>query len=437
MSSGLLKCRLQRLVLFVVILGMLPWMAVPSFALTSNRYNLESSNYPVIVVSSDPEYGGLVLELLEHSFRYFANTMAIRSFGPMRFKFILEETRPTESNQEMETMSYPRNVVLGEKMEFRVGVPSADFNPVAIVRTAMICQLEGYVLKDRDENASAQFPADPFWLVEGLTQGSLDKKTPTLEKIISRIDRAGPVPSLETVQGWTAASPHRLEQYWQEACCYWLVRQATATGADRDALCSWLMQWYTPQGRAYWDGNGETEVWWKKTLSERSRDKAVVKGEEQTREELQKSLQFQARLKGQDLSQEFNLAKLPPPPLEFTSSKPFEEVMNRLLLLQARGNFLWQDVIESYRTAYAYWLKGKYLDYQKEIAQAESKAQNVATYMSKAREYLNWYEVNHPSPGPKFSTLLRESFAFQDAEALEKRDQAEIAAQLTLIEKGK
>lgn len=406
-------------------------------AAPANRYNLESSDFPVVVVSSDPEYGGLVLELLERSFRYFANTMAIRSLEPMRFKFVLEETRPKESNQEMDTLSYPRNVILGEKMEFRVGVPSEDFNPVAIVRTAMICQLEAYALKGRQWNPSAQLPSDPFWLVEGLTQGSLDKKTPALEKIIARIDRAGPAPSLETVQGWTAVSPHRLEQYWQEACCYWLVKQATLTGADREALCSWLMQWYTPQGCAYWDKNAETEVWWKKTLGERSRDKAVVKGEEQTRGELQKCLQFQARLKGQDLSQEFNLAKLPPPPLEFTSSKPFEEVMNRLLLLQARGNFLWQDVIESYRTAYAYWLKGKYLDYQKEIAQAEAKAQNVADYMSKARDYLNWYEVNHPAPGPKFSTLLREALAFQDAEALEKRDQAGIAAKLTQIEKGK
>lgn len=416
---------------------MLFFLVQPVAYPASDGFKLESLDYPIVVVSDDPEYGGVILELLNKSFRHFATVTGIQTFAPMQFRFVLDEVAPKEVSQEMERLSYFRTVNLGEKKEFVVEVQSRDFNPIALVRTAMICQLDAYVLNHIKAPLGNQMKEVPFWLVEGLTQGCLVQKIPNLEKIIDRIDRKGPVPSLTTIQEWKELSPHRLEQWWQEACSYWLVKKATAKQADREALAQWLVQWFTPEAQAYWEVSDANERWWRKVLGDKVRPKQPISGEEQTRKDLQKALEFQAVIHGETVPRDFNLGNLPKPPLEFATATPFEEVNNRLLLLQTRGNNLWQEVITSYRSAYALWLKGNYTGYQKEIAKAEQLAQNVVEYMGKTREYLDWYEVNHPANGPRFSALLSQSLDLQDKRDLERRNQAGIAAKLTLIESGR
>jgi len=406
-------------------------------AASKDDFRLRSSDYPVTVISQDPEYGGLVLELLNRSFQHFGSTMGIRTFGSAGFEFVLEGEAPKEPDPAMETLYYGRTLTLGDSKNFRVVVPSARFNAIALVRTAMICQLQAVMLSNLEARKGEMLPAPPYWMVEGLTQGVLDKKTPSLEKVIARIDRIGPVPTLESIQDWKEGSPNRMEQWWQEACCYWLLLKSTSKPGDRSALVAWLIQMPHRENKPYWVESEDNQKWWRKVLTERTAERTPLRDEVWTREELQKCMQFKAVLKGDKEAKEFNLAQLPKPPLEFMSSKPFEEVMKNMILLQARANLLWQDVIQSYRYAYAFWLKGKYVLYQKEIANAEEKARNVTEFMEKTNAYLDWYQVNNPAPGPKFSALLKQSLAFEDSEALAKTDQATISAKLTKIENDK
>lgn len=387
------------------------------------------------VLASDPALAHDALGSIERAFRIFAQRTGCTTLEPARFRFIL---RNLPRNGEMDQAgSYPRRVALNPFPLFTVSTSSLGYQEEALVRTAMIIQVEAYALMEaRGVVHGDTLPDPPFWLIEGLTQAAMPNKRKALEQVVHRLGQTERGTSLAELQQWNELSEHRLEQFWQQAQCFWAVERATRTESDRERLRLWMDKWLHPKVDPFWPPGPDAESWWQEAIRA-AQPKPVIPiiSPADTPAQLARVLDFRARPAGETKSVEFNLRNLPASPSDFADPKDLQAVAVELLKLQSTANFAWQEVIERYRAAYAAWLSGRYVDYLRLLGQAEQKQDHLTNYLTSVREYLDWFEINHTISGTHPSVLAG-AWALTPDDPIPAAKRDRIATTLLRIEQG-
>lgn len=402
---------------------------------SASNFRLTSRDYPVEVVAADPVLGQNALKVIERTFRVFAQRTGNTTLEPARFRFILRD--PSQASEADEAASYPRRVALNPFPQFTASNTGWGYREEILVRTAMIMQMEAYaLLESRQAPLGDSLPDPPLWLVEGLTQAALPERKYWLERIILRLAQTERGAELAQLQAWTELSQHRLEQYWQQAQCYWAVERATQTEADRERLRHWLANWLQPRITPFWAHSPESETWWREAISTaRPRKQIPIVKPGETASLIAKSTSFRARPAGDKTSVVYNLRHLPATPSDFADAKDLQALAVELLRLQSVSNFLWKDVIEGYRAAFAAWLDGRYVDYLRLIGQAERQQDELEAFLNAVRDHLNWFEVNFVVEGTRPAVLLDARVLSAD-EAIPPAKRDRIATTLLSLERG-
>ncbi len=421
-------------VLLALLLLITPFLPQAVHAKTTD-FRTSSRDYPVEVLSSDPALGQDALTAIERAFRIFAQRTGCTTLEPARFRFILRDS--SRNGDADEAASYPRRVALNPFPLFTASNTSWGYREETLIRTAMIMQVEAYALMEaRGVVPGETLPEPPLWLVEGLTQAAMSKKRVSLERVIHRLGQTGRGASLADIQQWEVLSEHRLEQFWQQAQCFWAVERATRTEADRERLRLWMDQWLHPKVTPFWSDGADSEAWWREAiLAARPKPVIPVITPADTPAQLARVLTFRARPAGETKSADFHLRNLPATPSHFADARELQTLAVDLLKLQSTANFAWQAVIERYRAAYAAWLSGRYVDYLRLIGQAEREQAGLEDYLKRVRDLLDWFEVNHAVGGARSSVLAgARALAPDDAIPAAKRDR--ITTTLLSLERG-
>ncbi|MFQ3671855.1 MAG: hypothetical protein SNJ84_10405, partial [Verrucomicrobiia bacterium] len=393
---------IRLLLLTLALTG--PWAANPTHARTAD-FRTTSRDFPIEILSLDPALGQDALAALERAFRTFAQRTGCTTLEPARFRFVLRDSSRTGPADE--AASYPRRVTLNPFPLFTSSNSGWGYHEETLIRTAMIMQVEAYALMEaRGVVPGDTLPDPPLWLIEGLTQAALPDKRHHLERIIHRLGQTGRAASLATLQQWSELSDHRLEQYWQQAQCYWAVERASRTAADRERLRLWMDKWLLPKVDPFWSPTPDSESWWQETLlTARPKPPIPIISPADTASQIKQISSFRARPVGETKSANFTLRNLPASPSDFADPKDLQQLAIDLLKLQSTTNFLWKDVIEAYRAAFSAWLSGRYVDYLRLLTQAEREQATIETFLEAVRTHLDWFEVNHTLGGPRPSIL--------------------------------
>jgi hypothetical protein len=402
--------------------------------LQASDFRMQSKEFPIEVVASEPALGNDALVTLEQAFRSFAKQVGVTTWAPARFRFYLRESARGPAGCEIE--SYPRRVILNPFPFFSATNSGLGFHSEALIRTAMIMQMEAYA-GFGTKPSGGELPDPPIWLIEGLTQAAIKENSGKWEPVIQRLGETGRIASLKEIQDWSEISDHRIEQYWQQAQSYWLVKRATLTPTDRERLRLWLDSWFAEKIEPFFESTAETEAWWVESFHKVPRREPIpVLEPENTAKHLAASLRFRARPAGAKVSEVFHVSNLPASTSDFEDLNELKQVAVQLLRVQSTANFVWQHVVERYRFAFSAWLSGRYVDYLRLLGEAEREQKVVENYFQQVGEHLDWFEVNHTLEG-KTSSLLEEAGVNLSVEELGRTRRDRIGTKLMVIERGR
>ena len=379
----------------VVLLFAYPQMLEAAKPQPRRIYVQDSDTYPVESRSPDPVVGGALLKAAEDSCQMFLNTMELNELE--NFSLILEWDDTPQKQKPESFDSFPRKARMdGGKLSFRIQLQGTVPEQLEqIYRSCMTCYLQSLGFQNGIPEKMRVLPEPPLWISEGLTQMMMKSRHDTYFDIVRRYRRLERLPELKTVQGWTELSGNSMEARWQQAFCYWLLKQAVQQPAEKRTLVLWLSAGERAPSAMYLEANRRTEGWWQESAVAPSRSFSFYDWDT-TLASLAEVLQVGLTAKGETESRVLSLAKLPDPTLVISTS-PVRAKLDDLALLEVRAHVIWAPVIALYRAATTAWLESDIKTYQSRVDRTLVMEREISEYMKRVRDYLDYATVNYPA----------------------------------------